>query len=127
MRRAVIDGRDGTVVAAMVFEAATLVVVSAVHLVTAGGSKPSGAGIAEAVIAVVLLAGASALARGGPHGHQAALGALAVAIAGFILGLTFTLRGGTLADVLYHLTMLPVLVATVVALRRGAGRRAVQH
>ena len=100
MRRAVIDGRDSTVVAAMVFEAATLVVVSAVHLVTAGGSKPRGAGIAEAVIAVVLLAGASALARGGPHGHQAALGALAVAIAGFILGLTFTLRGGTLADVL---------------------------
>ena len=106
----------------MLFEAATLALASTLHLSSIDhGSKPfssSGAGIAEALIGLVLVVGAGALIRAGARGRRAALAALAFAIVGFIVGLTFTLRGGDAADLAYHATMLPVLVATTVLLAR---------
>ena len=43
---------------------------------------------------------------------------LAFAIFGFIVGLTFTIRGGDAIDLAYHATMLPVLTATAALLAR---------
>ena len=48
------------------------------------------------------------------------LGATGFAIAGFLLGLNFTARGGHLPDVAYHVVMLPVLIGGLVALLRSA-------
>jgi hypothetical protein len=102
--------------------AASLVVMSAVHLGGAltGSSPfdPTDAGIAEATIAVVLAAGAVALLRGGQRAWSLAVAAVAFAIAGFCVGLSFTLRGGDAIDVAYHLTVLPLLVITLVVLLR---------
>lgn len=95
-------------------EAATLAAASTLHL-TRGGD--SGAGVAEAVICVVMLAGAAALFRDPVRGRTAALGAVAFAILGFCIGLTFTISGGSAIDLAYHAVMLPILVATAVALR----------
>jgi hypothetical protein len=112
----------------MVFVAATLAVASILHLTGAlsDGSKPfrpSGAGVAEAVICVVLAAGAAALFRHPVRGRRPALAALAFAVFGFIVGLTFTISGGAAIDLAYHLTMLPVLVLTIASLlRRGRDR-----
>jgi hypothetical protein len=89
--------------ALMTFEAATLAIAATLHVTGASGDgpkpfAPSGAGIAEAIICVVLLLGAAALFRDPVSGRQAALGAVAFAIFGFIIGLTFTL-GGPAVDV----------------------------
>jgi hypothetical protein len=123
--------RERRVVVLMAFEAATLVVASAIHLFAAGGSsngfRPNGAGIAEAIIALVLFSGAATLARGRHRGRPVALAAIAFAILGFIVGLTFTVRGGAPADLIYHLTMLPVLLLTLILLVRNAAPPAVQH
>jgi len=120
--------RNSRIVALITFEAATLTVVSALHLTGAihGRSRPfdaSDAGIAEAIICVALAAGAAALLRAPDRGRPVALAATGFAIAGFIAGLTFTARGGDAPDIIYHATMLPVLVATLILLarRRGAG------
>jgi peptidoglycan/LPS O-acetylase OafA/YrhL len=107
--------------AVMMFEAATLAIASTLHLsgTPASGSKPytpSGAGIAEAIICTVLLVGAGALVRSPRRGRAAAVAATAFAIAGFVIGLTFTLRGGTTGDVIYHAAMVPMLVATLLTL-----------
>lgn len=103
--------------------AASLVVMSVLHLsgVIQGGSKPyrpGGAGIAEAVIAVVLATGAFALRRAPGRARRLALGATGFAIAGFLVGLSFTLRGGSPVDIAYHLTGLPVLLITLAFLLR---------
>jgi peptidoglycan/LPS O-acetylase OafA/YrhL len=103
---------------------ATLAVVSTLHLSGAihGGSKPydpTGAGIAEAIIGIVLAAGAAELLQAANRGRRLALAATGFAILGFILGLTFTLRGGTAFDIAYHATILPVLVATAILLARN--------
>ena len=58
-----------------------------------------------------------------PSGWSAALGATGFAVFGFLVGLTFTLRGGEAGDVIYHLTMLPVLVLTLVLLIRTGSAR----
>jgi len=120
--------RNGRIAALITFEAATLAVASALHLTGAihGRSRPfdaGDAGIAEAIICVALAAGAAALLRAPDRGRPVALAATGFAIAGFIAGLTFTARGGDAPDIIYHATMLPVLVATLILLarRRGAG------
>jgi hypothetical protein len=47
---------------------------------------------------------------------------------GFLVGLNFTARGGEVADVAYHATMLPVLVVGLVLLvRTGEGEVAEEH
>jgi drug/metabolite transporter (DMT)-like permease len=107
----------------MAFVAATLAVASILHLSGAlsDGSKPfrpSGAGVAEAVICVVLVAGAGALFRHPVRGRRPALAALAFAILGFIVGLRFTISGGAAIDLAYHVAMLPLLVLTIAALLR---------
>lgn len=116
--------------ALMAFEAATLAVASYLHLAghVHGFSKPfqpDDAGIAEALICVVLLCGAAALVRAPDRGRGIAVGATCFAILGFLVGLNFTLRGGDAADLAYHATMLPVLVVgLVVLLRHGTRDRA---
>ena len=43
---------------------------------------------------------------------------LGSAVVGFLVGLTFTVQGGDPVDVAYHAVMLPVLLATAIALLR---------
>jgi len=100
------------------FVAATLVVASALHLtgVVDDGSPPfdpDRAGIAEAVIAVVLAAGAVALTRGA---RRIALAAVVFAIAGFGVGLSMTIRGHATGDIAYHALMLPLLLLALAQL-----------
>lgn len=113
------------IAALMSFEAATLAVISVLHLagILRGGTKPfrpTAAGIAEAVIGLALGYGAAALLRG--SARTIALTATAFAILGFLVGLTFTVRGGDAIDIAYHATMLPLLLLTMVAQLRGTGR-----
>jgi len=113
------------VAALMGFVAATLVVASALHLagIVDDGSPPfdpNRAGIAEAVIAVVLAAGAVALVRGA---RRAALGAVVFALAGFGVGLSMTIRGHATGDIAYHTTMLPLLLLALALLSRGVVSR----
>jgi ABC-type Fe3+ transport system permease subunit len=119
------------IAALMTIEAASLAVASALHLaglVHGRGQSFSaaGAGIAEAVICVVLAAGAIALARQGSAGRPAALAATGFAIVGFVFGLSITARAGDAPDIAYHATVLPLLIVTFVLIlrRRAAGARA---
>ena len=102
----------------MGFVAATLAVMSLLHLTGVIGDgrtpfDPDRAGIAEAVIAVVLIAGALALLRGV---RWAALGALVFAVAGFGVGLSMTIRGHATADIVYHVATLPLLLLALAQL-----------
>jgi peptidoglycan/LPS O-acetylase OafA/YrhL len=120
------SSRDRTLAGLIAFAAVSLAVVSPLHLTGAirGGSKPydpTDAGIAEAVIGIVLAGGAAALLLSPHRGRRAALAATGFAILGFILGLTFTLRGGTAFDVVYHATILPVLIVTAILLAPRSG------
>jgi hypothetical protein len=112
---------DHRLAALMAFEAATLAVMSTLHLTGAlsGGSRPFSAphaGAAEAIIGVVLLAGAAAVFRERPTARTVALAAIWFAIAGFILGLSFTIRGDGGIDIAYHAVMLPILLVTAAGL-----------
>jgi predicted membrane channel-forming protein YqfA (hemolysin III family) len=118
---------DGTIVrriaALMAFEAATLVVASIAHLSgnVHGRSEPFNAehaGIAEAIIGTVLACGAVTMMRGSRRASAFGLATTGFAIAGFLVGLNFTARGGDLPDVAYHVTMLPVLMGTLVTMLR---------
>ena len=107
----------------MGLEAVTLAVFATLHLTGAlriGAGNSDGAGMAEALICIALAAGAAALLRSPERGRRSALAAVAFAIFGFLVGLTFTISGGDAIDLAYHVAMLPVLVATAVLL---AGRR----
>jgi hypothetical protein len=109
-------------------EASTLAVMSVLHLtgVLAGGRSPfnrNHAGIAEAVICLVLIGGAGALAGYRRAGRAIALGALGFAILGFIVGLSFTIQGGDAIDIAYHATLLPLLLATLAVLWKGPSAR----
>lgn len=96
----------------MAFEAVTLAVASSVHLI--GGSYD--AGVAEGLICIALLIG---LVRG----QKAAFGALCFAVFGFVVGLTTTVRGGDTIGLVYHATMLPMLVWTVLLVMPRKRRR----
>jgi hypothetical protein len=113
---------SSSIAALMGFEALTLAVISSLHLshTLSGRSKPfnaTAAGIAEAVIGVALAAGAVSLLLA-PRGRTVALAATVVAIAGFLVGLTFTISGGDAIDIAYHAVMLPLLLVTLRALLR---------
>jgi hypothetical protein len=95
----------------MAFEALTLAIISPVHLI--GGSY--GAGFAEGLICLALLVGLA-------NGRRASIAALSFAIFGFLLGLTFTVRGGEAVDLVYHAVMLPVLTGTLMLLMRTRRR-----
>ncbi len=111
----------------MFVEAVSLATMSTLHLsgVLTGGAKSfrrTDAGIAEALICVVLAAGAAGLVRGSRHARARAAVAIVFAILGFLVGLNFTLQGGDTIDVAYHLTLLPLLVITLLVLRRQPTR-----
>jgi hypothetical protein len=107
----------------MVLEAASLATASALHLsgLVHGHAafSATGAGLAEAVIGLVLLAGAVTLARRGTMGRPAALAATGFAVAGFIYGLSITVRAGDRPDITYHATVLPLLILTLVLIVRA--------
>lgn len=115
--------RPRPIAALMGFEAATLAAMSFLHLsgILAGGSKPfdpSEAGTAEALICIVLTAGAVTLLRAPAHGGGVAIVSTVLAILGFLVGLNFTIRGGEAIDIAYHATVLPLLLVTLAALLR---------
>jgi peptidoglycan/LPS O-acetylase OafA/YrhL len=121
-----IDRRIGMV---MAFVAATLAAGSFVHLAgyTPGGTKPpfdaDHAGIAEAIIGVVIAAGAVSVLSAAPRARTAAVAATSFAILGFLVGLNMTARGGDLADVVYHVVTLPILVVTLILLVRSGTKQ----
>jgi len=110
--------------------ALSLFVASAVHLFghvqgRAGIYHADDAGIAEALIGVVLAAGAAVMARSPGRARAVGLAATGFAIAGFGVGLTITAEGGHAPDIAYHVTVLPILIATfIVLLLRGSPRAA---
>ena len=120
--------RSRQIAVVMTLVAASLAVASALHLSGAVGAgpkpfDPTDAGIAEAVIGAVLVAGAAALWRAPDRGRFFALGATVFAIVGFLVGLTFTARPGHGPDLVYHVAVLPILVASLavqVRSRRGS-------
>jgi hypothetical protein len=107
----------------MAVEALTLAVASSLHVsgVVHGRSAPfdgSHAGIAEAIIGLVLAVGSVAMFRIPSRARTIGLAVTTFAIAGFLLGLSFTVRGGHLPDIAYHITLLMVLTASLAALVR---------
>jgi hypothetical protein len=114
------------VAAVMISVAATLAVASGLHLsgTAKGRSAPFNgihAGIAEAVIGVVLLVAAIAMLLLPASARPIGITATGFAIAGFVVGLRFTTLGGHRPDIAYHLTVLPVLVASLLILVRTRG------
>jgi hypothetical protein len=102
------------VAAVMACEAASLAVASILHL-------PNRAGIAEAIIGVVLAAGAIAMIRVPARARTTGMVLNSLAIAGFLNGLTMTARAGDAPAIAYHIAVLPVLIASVVILARSSG------
>lgn len=102
--------------------ALSLAVMSALHfadvLVGSEPFKPERAGTSEAVICVALAVGSAVLLRRAPHRRAVAIVAVLIAVAGFILGLTFTTRGGGTVDITYHATVLPLLLVMLAVLVR---------
>lgn len=120
------------VAALLILIAASLAVASIVHLAghVQGRSDlfdADDAGIAEAVIGAVLAAGALVMLRAPGRARSAGLAATAFAVAGFLVGLGITARGGHLPDIAYHLVVLPLLIGGFIVLarepRRSTGRR----
>jgi hypothetical protein len=108
----------------MAAEVATLAVASALHLSGSvhGRSAPfdaSHAGIAEAIIGIVLALGSITMFRAPARARTIGLAANTFACAGFLLGLSFTVRGGHVADIAYHITLLPLFLASLIALVRN--------
>jgi peptidoglycan/LPS O-acetylase OafA/YrhL len=115
--------RRRRIAAVMGLEAASLLVASLLHLTgfAHGHARPftaTGAGIAEAVIGIVVACGAIALMRPGVRGRGTALAVTAFAIIGVLYGLSITTQGGDLPDIVYHATLLPLLIATFTLLLR---------
>jgi hypothetical protein len=103
--------------------AVTLGIASVLHLSGSvhGRSEPfdaTHAGIAEAIIGIVLAGGAVAVVRFPEHARAFALGAIAFATVGFVVGLNFTARSGHLPDVVYHVAILPLLLGSLIVLIR---------
>lgn len=124
--------RERRLAAVMILEAATLAAMSLLHLTGSLGAglqsfSASSAGIAEAVICVVLAYGASRLMRGAPRARAVAVASMIFAILGFAIGLRATIGRGDAIDIAYHVTMLPLLVLTLWALLRRAPRTVTTH
>ena len=115
--------RQHRIALVMGLEAATLAAMALLHLTSSLGagldsfSAPD-AGVAEAVICIVMAYGAVRLMRGAPRARGVAIASTALAIVGFVIGLGETVRGGDAIDIAYHVTMLPLLVLTLRALVR---------
>lgn len=115
------------ITALMALLVGSLAVTSGLHLSGAVQGRnnqvysPFAAGVAEALIGVALLWGAVCLSRGSRAGRAVALGTTIFAIVGFGYGLSVSIRGGTLPDICYHATVLPILVVTFVLILRTDG------
>jgi hypothetical protein len=79
---------------------------------------PDTAGIAEAVIGVVLLVGAVVMLRNPRRARTAGIVANVFALAGFLIGISETAQGGHAPDIAYHATVIPLLVISLVVLLR---------
>lgn len=104
--------------------AGSLAVASALHLSgqVSGRGEPydaEHAGIAEAIIGAVLVAGVVVMFRSPQRARTAGLVAAGFATAGFLLGLTMTAQGGHWPDIVYHLAVLPFLIGSLVVLVRS--------
>ena len=131
-------GVDRRFAAVMLAEAATFGVASYLHLdgriplgfTTITGEHFSRASIPEAIIGAVLAVGAAMVVVAPSRARTVALSTTGFAALGVLAGLGFVLtssRPHIAADVAYHLTMLLVLLAGLVALvrtRRAGQRRA---
>lgn len=107
----------------MLLETVALAIAAALHLTgqVEGRGKlfdAHDAGIAEAVIAVVLLGGGVAL-LGANRRARFGIAANVFAIIGFGVGLSITSRAGHAPDIAFHLVVLPLLIASVVVLVRA--------
>ena len=107
----------------MLVVTASLALTSALHLsgMVDGRTKsfdPDTAGIAEAVIGVVLLVGAVVMLRDPQRARTAGIAANAFALAGFLIGISETAQGGHAPDIAYHATVIPLLVISLVVLLR---------
>jgi hypothetical protein len=108
----------------MGFIAATLVVASFIHLVGDVQGRtdlydPTDAGIAEAIIAGVLVAGIVGMIRSPRRARAIGITAVGFATIGFIVGLSITARSAHVPDITYHLSILPLLVVSLVVLVRA--------
>jgi hypothetical protein len=108
--------------ALLLFEAATFVGAAAIHFgAFYEGYGHRKAGIAETVIAVVLLAGLGPTWLAPPWPRRAAIGAQSFAIFGVLVGLlTIAVGVGprTAPDIAYHLGILAVLVIGLLLMRK---------
>jgi len=109
--------------------AVTLAVASMLHfgvaiqLGSATISDPfAGAAIPEAVIAVVVAAGALTTFVRLAAARWLAPAATLFALVGTVYGLTVTLRRGQVGDVAYHLALLTMLVVAAILLLSGLRR-----
>jgi hypothetical protein len=112
----------------MVLESISLAVASALHLsgLVHGRSEAFNAvaaGAAEATIGVVLAGAAVVMFRAPARARTVGLAALGFAVVGFSFGLRFTALGGHIPDVAYHVTLLPVFIASMIVLLRAGGSR----
>jgi hypothetical protein len=100
---------------AMVAEAATFAVASAIHF----GTGFTQAAIPELVIAAVLAAGSAAVLTQRAHAWGAAVGTAAFATFGTMVGLAIIASGRQdLPDLIYHASILTALVITLASLAR---------
>ena len=91
----------------------------------ASPGKLNDAGVIEAVICVVMIAGAVALVSDVRRGAGIAQASLAFAMVGFLVGLTVTIRDGQTIDAAYHAIVLPLLALTATAVHRHRHRTTV--
>ena len=124
---------SSAVAALLSVAALTLALASVVHFgvviplgVTTVHDAFMGAAIPEAVIAVVLGAGALSVLTHRRASWPLALGTALFALLGVLYGLTVTVGGSRTGDVAYHLTLLGILVVTVGLLLTPAARRALR-
>lgn len=113
-------------IALMAFAAVTFALASTVHfgVAVAGIVDPfAGAAIPEAVIAVVVAAGAVCAAARVGGARWIAVGTTAFAILGTAFGLSITARSGISGDVAYHVGVLAVLLVTLGLLLADRRRR----
>jgi cytochrome bd-type quinol oxidase subunit 2 len=123
----VVDHRVRRVADVMVVVVASLAVASAVHLFghvhgRSSSYNATAAGIAEAVIGVVLVYGAVTMLRSPGRGRTVGLASVGFAIAGFLLGIGITATSGRWPDIAYHATVLPVLIVSEIVLLQASAR-----
>lgn len=108
----------------MALVAVSLGVATALHLsgLVHGRSPsfdPDAAGTAEAVIGVVLAASAVAMTRLPHRARVVGMAAMSFALVGFLVGISETARGGAIPDIVYHATVIPLLVGGLATLARS--------